>query len=324
MATPRGRAEPSQGPLDETDVEIQKDLVRLIAQYLDDEGYSATKTVLQDETNVKGAARQKQHQLFRKLRSSLLDGLWDDVTSLCKQVLKGGDTNASEGSQGAWRAFIFGVYKQQYLEHLDRGETQQGFNHLQKRIKPFEASISPAAMRDLCYVLTCRSVQDCAAFSGWELIAGRQRLVEQLESLFSFSEAAEGSRLEHIPPRRLMELLKQSCAYQIGRTRQHPNITPRVTTLLSDYCAAVIPNCLRSVLRGHTSTVKCVAFVGSNNAQIVSGSSDCTVRLWNTETGQTEVRFCPFVFILIQKNICSTFTWIALYIRTVVLSFPQT
>ena len=49
-----------------------------------------------------------------------------------------------------------------------------------------------------------------------------------------------------------------------------------------------MPNAARKVLTGHTANVKCVEFVGDEGTKIVSGSSDNTVRVWDTETGACE------------------------------------
>jgi COMPASS component SWD3 len=53
-------------------------------------------------------------------------------------------------------------------------------------------------------------------------------------------------------------------------------------SLLFDYEAVVLPDSVRHTFTGHTSNVKCVDFVGSDGDLIASGSSDNTVRLWNT------------------------------------------
>jgi WD40 repeat protein len=38
------------------------------------------------------------------------------------------------------------------------------------------------------------------------------------------------------------------------------------------------------LLEGHTDWIRCVAF-SPDGSQIISGSSDCTVRVWDTESG---------------------------------------
>lgn len=72
----------------------------MIAQYLKDEGlvpvvqqhlslpagYSASMLVLQDEAQLRFQQAQKEQAKVRRMKQAILDGLWDEVFSLCKQV----------------------------------------------------------------------------------------------------------------------------------------------------------------------------------------------------------------------------------------------
>ena len=46
------------------------------------------------------------------------------------------------------------------------------------------------------------------------------------------------------------------------------------------------------VLEGHTYGVKSVA-VSADGSKVVSGSEDCTVRIWSAESGQVPHRSAP-------------------------------
>lgn len=39
-------------------------------------------------------------------------------------------------------------------------------------------------------------------------------------------------------------------------------------------------------MKGHQGNVKCIEFIGEEGKKVVSGSSDNTLRLWETETGR--------------------------------------
>lgn len=54
--------------------------------------------------------------------------------------------------------------------------------------------------------------------------------------------------------------------------------------LLQDYTPFVVPNSIASVLDGHTANIKAVRFIGAAGKHMVSGSSDNTVRIWDTAT----------------------------------------
>ena len=42
--------------------------------------------ILQDEANVRLMAQQKDRAHFKRLRTAILNGAWEDVVSMCKQV----------------------------------------------------------------------------------------------------------------------------------------------------------------------------------------------------------------------------------------------
>jgi WD40 repeat protein len=99
-------------------------------------------------------------------------------------------------------------------------------------------------------------------------------------------DVAERENTTHVPPKRLVTLIQQAIAYQIQTSRYQLNTKPKVTTLLTDYTTIVVPNSLKSSFKGHTDKVKCVLFVGDNGVLLATGSSDNSVRLWETESGQ--------------------------------------
>ena len=57
------------------------------------------------------------------------------------------------------KSFLYAAYREQFLELIEAQEYQKAFTHLTKRLKPLEASAaSLGEFKDLCYLLTCRSV----------------------------------------------------------------------------------------------------------------------------------------------------------------------
>lgn len=94
-----------------------------------------------------------------------------------------------------------------------------------------------------------------------------------------------------VPPHRLLRLLHQAVAYQVEFARYQSRKVPVVSSLLQDYSGYVIPNHCHMTMRGHSQNVKCVRFVGEDGRRLISGSSDCTARLWDTESGRCEAVF---------------------------------
>ncbi|KAJ3343084.1 hypothetical protein HDU83_005830 [Entophlyctis luteolus] len=275
---------------------VLQDIIRMIAQYLGDEGFSSAKVTLLDEANVKSTEREDQALDVKRIKKAILgkclfqfaslsrlnaypaifrfsiaDGDWPEVDRiLVKPIIKN------------QKAFLFAIYKQQYLEYIEHQELQKAFTHLNKRLKPLEHyQTSPLEFKDLCYLLTSKSVQSVPTFKNWEGIGpSREKLVEQFQTMLNSDSTSKQNPGAFIPPHRLLTLLRQAVAYQVEFSRYHPRITPKVSTLLQNFQSVVIPNSVRRTYLGHNGNVKCANFVGELGLQIVSGS-----RLWDTETG---------------------------------------
>ncbi|KAH6564094.1 hypothetical protein BSLG_004959 [Batrachochytrium salamandrivorans] len=268
--------QPSESIFDANDDRIKEDIVRMIAQYLGDEGYGSAKMTLLDEANVKAFKRAENHSEIKRMRKAIFEGDWPEIDRLCSRPLVRNS-----------KSFVYAAYKQQYLEYIDHHEIQKAFTHLNKRLKPLEhLQTTPNEFKDLCYLLTAKSVQDSPSFKNWEGIGpSREKLAELFQSMIDYDEGdREGS--VYIPPQRLLRLLRQATAYQVESARYYPSITPKISSLLEDYSSLVVPNTIKNVFTGHTSNIKCVEFVGEDGKYLVSGSSDNTCRVWLTETGK--------------------------------------
>lgn len=58
--------------LSDTDPKIKFDIIRMIAQYLNDEGYIASKTMVLDETNLKTFEREEQLNEIKRMKMAIL------------------------------------------------------------------------------------------------------------------------------------------------------------------------------------------------------------------------------------------------------------
>eukprot|EP00124_Ichthyophonus_hoferi_P004443 Ihof_evm2s489 gene=Ihof_evmTU2s489 len=257
------------------DDNIKQDIVRMILQYLEDEGYRQARVVLQDEANVKVVERQQRQALVRRMRKTILDGDWVEAEKLCsKQTFKN------------HRNFLYSLYVQQYLEQVENHEHQKALMLLSRKIKPLEQTAAEGEIHELCYLLTCSSLQESPAYKNWEGAGpAREKLVEKFENILELENLVPEI---DIPPNRLLELLRQAVSYQIEFSRYHPKMVPKIETLLRDFSSFVIPNAPKAYLTGHRANVKCVEFVGSEGNYVVSGSSDNTLRVWDTATSQLE------------------------------------
>ncbi|KAI9919543.1 hypothetical protein PsorP6_017794 [Peronosclerospora sorghi] len=281
---------PPEATFDEHNAQIKQELLALITQYLQQEGFTISSATIQDEANVKRHGSLQEREALRRLGSAILDGDWDLVAKLLGKHLK--------KFHAAHQGFLYAVCKQEYLELIDRQEYQKAFTFLTTHLKPLEkvavaTSSSRHEFKELCYLLTCKAVGESNAFRDWEGIArSREKLVEQLKATFALEEVispqqegdtAMTTSSVAIPENRLLQLLHQSVAYQMEFSRYHPKTIPKVTTLLRDFECEVLPNAVKSTYVGHSQNVKFVTFVGTDGELLASGSSDATIKLWPTE-----------------------------------------
>eukprot|EP00190_Bangiopsis_sp_CCMP1999_P003760 CAMPEP_0198731134 /NCGR_PEP_ID=MMETSP1475-20131203/28264_1 /TAXON_ID= ORGANISM="Unidentified sp., Strain CCMP1999" /NCGR_SAMPLE_ID=MMETSP1475 /ASSEMBLY_ACC=CAM_ASM_001111 /LENGTH=585 /DNA_ID=CAMNT_0044494053 /DNA_START=340 /DNA_END=2094 /DNA_ORIENTATION=+ len=265
---------------DSNDPHIKEDIIRIIIQYLQDEGYTNSSMILQDEANVKmkNLAAQKSH--LRRMKKAILEGEWSEVERLCiRQSFK------------YQKSFLYAIYEQQYLELIDSQEHQKASALLSKKLKPLESYALSDGFRDLCYLLTCKSVNDAPSYKTWSGVsAARESLVDRFSNLLDIESRDSTSHI-HIEPNRLLTLFKQALLYQVDNARYHPKYPPRIGTVLEDYECFVVPNAQRHVMRGHRDNVKSVTFCGEDGRLIASGSSDNSVGVWDAQTGKV----CTFL-----------------------------
>ncbi|KAI9334612.1 WD40-repeat-containing domain protein [Obelidium mucronatum] len=270
---------PSDEVFNPKDPNIKQDIIRMIAQYLTDEGYHASKTTLLDESNVKANERQDLSLDSKRIKRAILEGDWPEVDRIFAASGKGIVKNQ--------KAFLYAVYKQQFLEYIDHHEIQKAFTHLNKRLKPLEHyQTTPNEFRDLCYLLTSKSVQDVPSFKNWEGITpSREKLVELFQTMIDSDLTNKQNMGSFIPPHRLLTLLRQAVSYQVEFSRYHPRVAPKISTLLQNFQSVVIPNASLKTYSGHQGNVKCAEFVGELGTHLISGSSDNMCRVWNTDSG---------------------------------------
>jgi hypothetical protein len=137
---------------------LKEDLLRIITSYLQSEGYPESATILQDESNVKLNVQKFNTSHMKRMKSAILEGDWIEVERLClKHTFKN------------HKSFLYAIYKQGYLELLEKQEYQKAFGYLTKLLKPLESrQPDPDDFKELCFLLTCKSVQDVPSFRNWE------------------------------------------------------------------------------------------------------------------------------------------------------------
>eukprot|EP00292_Cryptomonas_paramecium_P021434 CAMPEP_0113711576 /NCGR_PEP_ID=MMETSP0038_2-20120614/30846_1 /TAXON_ID=2898 /ORGANISM="Cryptomonas paramecium" /LENGTH=168 /DNA_ID=CAMNT_0000637873 /DNA_START=41 /DNA_END=544 /DNA_ORIENTATION=+ /assembly_acc=CAM_ASM_000170 len=156
----------------------------MIVSYLQDEGYTTSSMLLQDEANIRRLEAKRDEQDRRQkgkaVKKAIIEGEWAEVEKfLNKSPIR------------SMKSFLYFVYKQQYFELIDRQEFQKAFTYLTKKLKPFEGQqAQPEEFKNLCYLLTCRSITDVD--KEWDGIpAARARLASMFASLMADSELTD-------------------------------------------------------------------------------------------------------------------------------------
>lgn len=273
------------GLFDPSDQVFRAEIMQTIVQYLQDEGYTGSSMVLQDESNVKMKTATHKRAQFRRMRRAILDGDWPEVEKL---LLKNTFKNM--------KTFRYAVYRQQYLELIDAHENDKAFLILMQHLKELESCANYTdEFRDLCYLLSCKSVTEARSFQGWDGVQpARAALVEQYARWLDFDvfqrEARatlhDRVRVPELPPRRLVTLLQQAVAFQIGSARHSARAAPRIGSILEDFEPVMVPSGARRLLRGHAANVKALAFAGADGGALATASSDSTVRIWDAGTAR--------------------------------------
>lgn len=266
---------PSDALLNTEDPNIKEDIMRMILQYLHDEGYDASRLVLHDEANVKWHEQEDLQQEIKRLRKIILEGEWQEIDRL-----------SSKSFLRNQKSFLYACYKQQFMEYVEHHELQKAFTLLTRKLKPLEHfETIPNEFRDLCYLLTSKSINEVASFKNWEgVVPSREKLAEQLQNMMQLDTLSDQG-IAHVPPKRLLHLLQQAVAYQVEANRYQPSLAPKITTLLQDYQSFVVPNTCQKTFIGHQGNIKTVAWI-EGGEYFISGSSDNTARIWNVESGQ--------------------------------------
>lgn len=194
------------GHFDPNDPSIKREIVHLILQYLQDEGYTASFLTMQDESNVKLAEQQTQRSLFKRMRKAILEGDWPEFDKLCGKM-----------SFQQQKSFQYSAYREQFIELIEAHEYQKAFTHLTKRLKPLERSAASAGdFKNLCYLLTCRSVHE--VLPHWQGVsAAREALLAQFATMMDLEERQQEGEVV-LPASRLVTLLEQAAAYQVSHS----------------------------------------------------------------------------------------------------------
>nr|KIR46574.1 WD-repeat protein [Cryptococcus bacillisporus CA1280] len=258
---------------------FEQEIDLLIGQYLESRGASKAARIWDEQVLGRGANGSTRKEQIEDVERAILDGDWGSIENL---IARPGLLRLQ-----SQKAFLYLVYRQQFLEHVENRESQKAFNLLQKRLKALEHyQPVPYDFYSLSYLTSASTVHDAPTFRDWAGMGPeRDRLVGVWKELMDAERGGGVDERRYIPPDRLRTLLKQAAAWQVGRVGRKTDDIVKIPTLLQDYRPLELPSKLLHLLEGHLANVKCVDLIGSTAQYVVSGSSDCTLRVVSTEDG---------------------------------------
>ncbi|WVO20858.1 uncharacterized protein IAS62_002158 [Cryptococcus decagattii] len=258
---------------------FEQEIDLLIGQYLESRGASKAARIWDEQVLGKGANGSTRKEQIEDVERAILDGDWGSIENL---IARPGLLRLQ-----TQKAFLYLVYRQQFLEHVENRESQKAFNLLQKRLKALEHyQPVPYDFYSLSYLTSASTVHDAPTFRDWAGMGPeRDRLVGVWKELMDAERGGGVDERRYIPPDRLRTLLKQAAAWQVGRVGRKTDDIVKIPTLLQDYRPLELPSKLLHLFKGHLANVKCVDLIGSTAQYVVSGSSDCTLRVVSTEDG---------------------------------------
>eukprot|EP00163_Fabomonas_tropica_P008078 TRINITY_DN176_c0_g1_i8.p1 TRINITY_DN176_c0_g1~~TRINITY_DN176_c0_g1_i8.p1 ORF type:complete len:450 (+),score=66.68 TRINITY_DN176_c0_g1_i8:892-2241(+) len=249
----------------------QGDVVRLMTQTLHSLGYTQTAQLLQKESQI-----TLQSPIASQFREHVFQGRWEQVLAALPQLKLAGDVSLDEAK--------FLVLRQQYLEHLQAGETAEALQVLRGDMAALQG-IDPSRIHSLTSCMMSRDLADLTVKTdGWDGKEGKSRglLLVALQKFLSPSE--------FIPENRLLHLLDQAIGYQKTRCYYHNTIVDSISLFEDHLCTQdEIPRETRQLLELHTDEVWFVKFSHCGR-YLASASADCTCIIWDVACDNPEPR----------------------------------
>lgn len=171
---------PALDTFESDDPVIKKDILQMIIQYLRDAGLHSSVQTLQDEAHAAVRDLTRSRRRFVRVKHAVILGDWREADRLLTKLLR------DRGKSPALTSLQYALYKHQYLELIDRQEYQKALTFLNKFLKPLELTEAGQKLEfaDLCYLLTCKRVQDASSFRDYPgMSQARQQLAERIERM---------------------------------------------------------------------------------------------------------------------------------------------
>ncbi|XP_065158210.1 WD repeat-containing protein 26 isoform X2 [Atheta coriaria] len=246
--------------------QTNQDIIRLIGQYLKNEGLSHTADSLMAESGCR-----LDHPAAAEFRKHIMDGDWSKADHDLQELkgLLGQSHNMVE--------MKFLLLEQKYLEYLEDGRVLDALHVLRNELTPLQHNT--ARVHQLSSFMMCSNTEELLARTNWEGKGEKSRntLMDKLQTFLPANIM--------LPPSRLHVLLNQALELQTLRC-QHHNTTQgpalhNCTLLLDHSCSKdSFPTHTVQILNDHCDEVWFCQFSPDGN-HLATGSKDTNVFIWD-------------------------------------------
>ncbi|XP_019874783.2 WD repeat-containing protein 26 [Aethina tumida] len=246
--------------------ETNREIVRLIGQYLKNEGLTRTCESLMSESKCR-----LDHPAAAKFRQHVMDGDWTKADHDLQEL------KPMLGPENSLVEMKFLLLEQKYLEYLEDARVLDALHVLRNELTPLQHNTQ--RVHQLSSYMMCSNTEELLERTKWEGKGVRSRsiLMDKLQSYLPPSVM--------LPPSRLHALLKQALELQTLRCTHH-NTSVEValdnSSLLVDHCCPrdSFPMHTVQVLIDHCDEVWFCQF-SPDGTKLATGSKDTNVIIWD-------------------------------------------
>ncbi|XWS26191.1 hypothetical protein CRYUN_Cryun26dG0009900 [Craigia yunnanensis] len=205
---------------DEKRSTLSKELLFLILQFCNDEGYKKTAHMLERESGC-----YFDMEFFEDM---VLNGKWDKVEKYLSSF-----TNVNDNKNST--KIYFEIRKQNFLEALDNNDRAKALDILMKDLKVF-AHHNEDLFREMTQLLTLDNFREHELLSVYgDSESSRKILMDELKKLFEANPVFHGKlKFPSIKSQRLRRLINQGLNWQHIQCK-YPQPNPDVKTLFEDH-----------------------------------------------------------------------------------------
>ncbi|KAB5513881.1 hypothetical protein DKX38_027787 [Salix brachista] len=204
-----------------------KDLVLLISQFLDEEGFKETARMLERESGY--------YFSMKFFEEMIRGGNWDEAERYLSCFTKLDDNRYST-------KIYFEIRKQKFLEVLDNNERAKALDILMKELKAF-APDNEELLKEMTLLLTLNNIRDHESLSMYsDAESARKVMMVELKKVIEANPLLR-DKLEfpNIANHRLRRLINQSLNWQHMHCA-YPQQNPDIRTLFVDHICVPIPS----------------------------------------------------------------------------------